>query len=130
MTSAAAATEQDAVYMRRALTLAKLGWGQTAPNPMVGAVVVASGEIVGQGFHAHYGAPHAEVMALQRAGVLARGATVYVSLEPCAHYGKTPPCVDALIAAQVSRVVMASSDPSRVARGGAHQRQQHEQRGE
>lgn len=119
MTSAAAGTEQDAVYMRRALALAELGWGQTAPNPMVGAVVVAGGETVGEGFHAHYGGPHAEVMALQRAGVLARGATVYVSLEPCAHYGKTPPCVDALIAAQVSRVVMASSDPSRVARGGA-----------
>jgi diaminohydroxyphosphoribosylaminopyrimidine deaminase/5-amino-6-(5-phosphoribosylamino)uracil reductase len=119
MTSAAAVTEQDAVYMRRALALAKLGWGQTAPNPMVGAVVVASGEIVGEGFHAHYGASHAEVMALQRAGVLARGATVYVSLEPCAHYGKTPPCADALIAAQVARVVMASADPSRVARGGA-----------
>jgi diaminohydroxyphosphoribosylaminopyrimidine deaminase/5-amino-6-(5-phosphoribosylamino)uracil reductase len=119
MTSAAAATEHDAVYMRRALALARLGWGQTAPNPMVGAVVVARDEVVGEGFHAHYGGPHAEVMALQRAGVLARGATVYVSLEPCAHYGKTPPCVDALIAAQVARVVMASPDPSRVARGGA-----------
>jgi diaminohydroxyphosphoribosylaminopyrimidine deaminase/5-amino-6-(5-phosphoribosylamino)uracil reductase len=112
-------TQQDAIYMRRALALAQLGWGQTAPNPMVGAVVVARGEIVGEGFHAHYGAPHAEVMALQRAGVLARGETVYVSLEPCAHYGKTPPCTDALIAAQVNRVIMAVPDPSRVARGGS-----------
>jgi diaminohydroxyphosphoribosylaminopyrimidine deaminase/5-amino-6-(5-phosphoribosylamino)uracil reductase len=105
--------------MRRALALASLGWGQTAPNPMVGAVVVAHGAIVGEGFHERYGGPHAEVMALQRAGVLARGATAYVSLEPCAHYGKTPPCADALIAAQVERVVMAARDPSRVARGGA-----------
>jgi diaminohydroxyphosphoribosylaminopyrimidine deaminase/5-amino-6-(5-phosphoribosylamino)uracil reductase len=117
--SAAAVAENDAVHMRRALALAKLGWGQTAPNPMVGAVVVADGHVVGEGYHAHYGAPHAEAMALQRAGVLARGATVYVSLEPCAHYGKTPPCVDALIAAQVQRVVVAAPDPSRTARGGA-----------
>jgi diaminohydroxyphosphoribosylaminopyrimidine deaminase/5-amino-6-(5-phosphoribosylamino)uracil reductase len=105
--------------MRRALALARLGWGQTAPNPMVGAVVVAGGQVVGEGYHAHYGGPHAEVMALERAGVLARGATVYVSLEPCAHYGKTPPCADALIAAQVGRVVVAAPDPSRTARGGA-----------
>jgi diaminohydroxyphosphoribosylaminopyrimidine deaminase/5-amino-6-(5-phosphoribosylamino)uracil reductase len=117
--SAARATEQDAVHMRRALALARLGWGQTAPNPMVGAVVVAGGHVVGEGYHAHYGAPHAEAMALHRAGLLARGATVYVSLEPCAHYGKTPPCADALIAAQVERVVVAAPDPSRTARGGA-----------
>ncbi|HEY4306508.1 MAG TPA: bifunctional diaminohydroxyphosphoribosylaminopyrimidine deaminase/5-amino-6-(5-phosphoribosylamino)uracil reductase RibD [Gemmatimonadaceae bacterium] len=119
MTSAAAATEHDAVYMRRALALATLGWGQTAPNPMVGAVVVANGQIVGEGFHAHYGGPHAEVMALERAAVLTRDATVYISLEPCAHYGKTAPCADALIAADVGRVVMAVSDPTRVAGGGA-----------
>lgn len=106
--------------MRRALALAKLGWGQTAPNPMVGAVVVAAnGEVVGEGYHAHYGGPHAEVMALERSGILAQDGTVYVSLEPCAHHGKTPPCADALIAAQVQRVVVAAADPSRTARGGA-----------
>jgi diaminohydroxyphosphoribosylaminopyrimidine deaminase/5-amino-6-(5-phosphoribosylamino)uracil reductase len=119
MSSHAAATEEDAVYLRRALALARHGWGHTAPNPMVGAVVVAHGQIVGEGFHAQYGGPHAEVMALARAGVLARDATVYVSLEPCAHHGKTPPCADALIAAGVARVVMAVADPSHVAQGGA-----------
>ena len=124
MSSGAPTTESDAVHMRRALALAKLGWGQTAPNPMVGAVVVADGHVVGEGYHAHYGGPHAEAMALQRAGVLARGATVYVSLEPCAHYGKTPPCADALIAAQVQRVVVAAPDPSRTARGGAEKLRQ------
>lgn len=116
--SAAVATENDAVHMRRALALARLGWGQTAPNPMVGAVVVSDGQVVGEGFHAHYGAAHAEIIALKRAGILAHGATVYVSLEPCAHYGKTPPCADALIAAEVRRVVVAAPDPSRTARGG------------
>ena len=78
-------------YMRRALSLARRGWGQTAPNPMVGAVVVRDGAIVGEGWHARYGEPHAEVMALRAAGERARGATVYVTLEPCTHFGKTPP---------------------------------------
>ena len=105
--------------MRRALTLAREGWGQTAPNPMVGAVVVRDGVVVGEGFHARYGAPHAEVMALVAAGTSARGATAYVSLEPCNHHGKTPPCVDALIAAGVSRVIVALPDPNPVAAGGA-----------
>jgi diaminohydroxyphosphoribosylaminopyrimidine deaminase/5-amino-6-(5-phosphoribosylamino)uracil reductase len=116
---AASSTEVDSVYMRRALELAQHGWGQTAPNPMVGAVVVADDAIVGEGFHARYGEAHAEVMALRQAGERARGATVYVTLEPCAHFGKTPPCADALIAAGVQRVVIAAPDPSRVARGGA-----------
>src|SRR4051812_34170335 len=119
MNDAASATEQDAAYMRRALDLARQGWGQTAPNPMVGAVVVAGGEIVGEGFHLRYGEPHAEVNALRQAGDRARGATVYVTLEPCSHHGKTPPCADALIAAGVARVVVAAPDPSRTARGGA-----------
>jgi len=113
------ADERDAAFMRRALTLARKGWGQTAPNPMVGAVVVKDGVVVGEGHHTRYGAAHAEVEALRAAGDRARGATVYVSLEPCAHYGKTPPCVDALIAAGVSRVVAATRDPSPVAAGGA-----------
>ena len=104
--------------MRRALALARLGWGQTAPNPMVGAVVVRDGAVVGEGHHARYGGPHAEVVALEAAGDGARGATLYVTLEPCAHHGKTPPCVDAIIAAGVSRVVAAVRDPHPVAAGG------------
>jgi diaminohydroxyphosphoribosylaminopyrimidine deaminase/5-amino-6-(5-phosphoribosylamino)uracil reductase len=104
--------------MRRALELAERGWGQTAPNPMVGAVVVRDGRIVGEGYHAKFGGEHAEVVALRDAGDLARGSTVYLTLEPCAHFGKTPPCADALIAARVRRVVAPSADPSPEARGG------------
>jgi diaminohydroxyphosphoribosylaminopyrimidine deaminase/5-amino-6-(5-phosphoribosylamino)uracil reductase len=111
--------EADRAYMRRALALARRGWGQTAPNPMVGAVVVRGGRVVGEGWHARYGGPHAEVVALQAAGARARGATVYVTLEPCAHWGHTPPCADALIAAGVRRVVCATRDPNPRARGGA-----------
>src|ERR1051325_9383666 len=107
----------DRAYMRRALELARRGWGQTAPNPMVGAVVVRDGEVVGEGFHARYGEAHAEVVALAAAGERARGATLYVTLEPCAHYGKTPPCADAVIAAGVRRVVIATSDPNPEAAG-------------
>lgn len=105
--------------MRRALVLARRGWGQTAPNPLVGAVVVRDGAIVGEGYHAEYGGAHAEVMALASAGERARGADVYVTLEPCAHHGKTPPCADALIAAGVRRVIYAVPDPNPVAGGGA-----------
>jgi diaminohydroxyphosphoribosylaminopyrimidine deaminase/5-amino-6-(5-phosphoribosylamino)uracil reductase len=105
--------------MRRALLLARRGWGQTAPNPMVGAVIVKAGRVVGEGWHAVYGGAHAEAMALARAGRKARGATVYVTLEPCAHWGKTPPCADALIAAGVRRVVCAVRDPNPGAAGGA-----------
>src|SRR6476646_3776642 len=94
-------TAPDARYMRRALQLAEKGWGQTAPNPMVGAVVVRDDVVVGEGFHARYGEAHAEVNALRAAGDGARGATLYVSLEPCAHHGATPPCADAIIAAGV-----------------------------
>lgn len=109
----------DARFMRRALTLAARGWGQVSPNPMVGAVVVRDGKVVGEGYHAAFGRDHAEVMALGRAGAQAKGSTVYVTLEPCAHYGKTPPCTEALIAAGVSRVVIAVRDPHPVAAGGA-----------
>jgi diaminohydroxyphosphoribosylaminopyrimidine deaminase/5-amino-6-(5-phosphoribosylamino)uracil reductase len=105
--------------MRRALELAREGWGQTAPNPMVGAVVVRNGEIVGEGFHTRFGAAHAEVEALRAARERAEGATVYVTLEPCAHVGKTPPCANALIAARVARVVIAARDPNPTAAGGA-----------
>jgi diaminohydroxyphosphoribosylaminopyrimidine deaminase/5-amino-6-(5-phosphoribosylamino)uracil reductase len=104
--------------MRRALTLAQRGWGWTAPNPMVGAVVVRDGAVVGEGWHAEYGGPHAESVALQAAGERARGADVYVTLEPCNHHGKTPPCVDALIAAGVRRVFVAIPDPNPEAAGG------------
>lgn len=104
--------------MRRALTLAQRGWGWTAPNPMVGAVVVRDGAIVGEGWHAEFGGPHAEVVALAAAGERARGADVYITIEPCAHHGKTPPCVDALIAAGVKRVLVAAADPNPVAAGG------------
>lgn len=106
--------------MRRALELAARGWGQVAPNPLVGAVVVRDAEVVGEGFHTAYGEPHAEVEALRHAGERARGATLYVTLEPCAHHGKTPPCTDAIRAAGVRRVVFASADPNpRAAGGGA-----------
>lgn len=112
------ATARDSAFMRRALALARKGWGQTAPNPMVGAVVVRDGVIVGEGWHARYGGPHAEAEALDAAGERARGATVYVSLEPCAHQGKTPPCADVLVRAEVARVVAATRDPSTDAAGG------------
>jgi diaminohydroxyphosphoribosylaminopyrimidine deaminase/5-amino-6-(5-phosphoribosylamino)uracil reductase len=108
----------DQRYMQHALALAQRGWGQTAPNPMVGAVVVAGDTLVGEGYHARFGEAHAEVMALRVAGARARGATMYVTLEPCAHHGKTPPCADALIAAGVARVVVAVRDPSLAAGGG------------
>jgi diaminohydroxyphosphoribosylaminopyrimidine deaminase / 5-amino-6-(5-phosphoribosylamino)uracil reductase len=110
---------RDAEYMRRALALALQGWGQTAPNPMVGAVVVRDGAIVGEGFHARYGEPHAEIVALKAAGERARGATLYVTLEPCNHFGKTPPCTEAILQARVKRVVIASADPTALAGGGA-----------
>ena len=97
--------------MRRAIALGRRGWGQTAPNPMVGAVVVRDDIVVGEGHHARFGEAHAEVAALADAGERARGATVYVSLEPCAHHGKTPPCADALIEAGVARVVIGARDP-------------------
>jgi diaminohydroxyphosphoribosylaminopyrimidine deaminase/5-amino-6-(5-phosphoribosylamino)uracil reductase len=118
MRDAAPFAEIDSVHMRRALALALNGWGQTAPNPMVGAIVVAGGDVVGEGWHPRYGEVHAEVNAIEAAGDRARCSTMYVTLEPCAHFGKTPPCVDAVIAAGIARVVIAVGDPSAVARGG------------
>jgi diaminohydroxyphosphoribosylaminopyrimidine deaminase / 5-amino-6-(5-phosphoribosylamino)uracil reductase len=109
----------DGVWMRRALVLAERGWGRTAPNPMVGAVVVRDGAAVGEGWHTRYGEAHAEVEALRAAGERARGATLYVTLEPCNHHGHTPPCTDAILAAGIRRVVAAVADPHPVARGGA-----------
>lgn len=108
----------DARWMARALELAGRGWARVAPNPLVGAVVVRDGELVGEGWHTEYGHPHAEVEALRAAGEAARGATVFVTLEPCSHHGKTPPCTGALLAAGVRRVVFAASDPNPKAAGG------------
>ena len=105
--------------MERALDLARRGWGRVAPNPLVGAVVLAGDSVVAEGYHAEYGGPHAEVVALEAAGERARGATLVVNLEPCAHHGKTPPCTDAIVAAGVARVVAALPDPDPQARGGA-----------
>jgi len=108
----------DRRHMGRALELARRGWGQVAPNPLVGAVVVREGEVVAEGWHARHGAPHAETAALESAGPDARGATVYVTLEPCTHRGKTPPCAPALAEAGVDRVVVACRDPHPRAGGG------------
>lgn len=108
----------DRFFMERAITLARKGYGCTSPNPLVGAVVVRDGEIVGEGWHARYGGPHAEVHALEAAGKKAEGATIYVSLEPCNHQGKTPPCTEAVIRSGISRVVMAMEDPNPKASGG------------
>ena len=106
--------------MDRALQLAALGGGRTSPNPLVGAVVLsADGTLVGEGFHAAAGLPHAEVGALAQAGARARGGTLLVTLEPCCHHGRTPPCSEAVIAAGIHRVVVAMEDPDpRVAGGG------------
>src|SRR5919202_455751 len=107
----------DTAFMRRALALARRGLGRTSPNPMVGAVLVAGGTVVGEGWHRAAGTPHAEVHALRAAGPSAKGSTLYVTLEPCAHHGRTPPCSDAVIAAGVERVVAAMTDPHDVVNG-------------
>jgi diaminohydroxyphosphoribosylaminopyrimidine deaminase / 5-amino-6-(5-phosphoribosylamino)uracil reductase len=101
---------QDEKFMRRALALARRGLGKTSPNPVVGAVLVRNGRVIGEGYHKRAGGPHAEVFALR--GVKARGATLYVTMEPCSTWGKTPPCTDAVIAAGVKRVVVAALDPN------------------
>ncbi|MDY0163161.1 bifunctional diaminohydroxyphosphoribosylaminopyrimidine deaminase/5-amino-6-(5-phosphoribosylamino)uracil reductase RibD [Desulfobotulus sp.] len=108
----------DLFFMERALELAERGAGRTSPNPLVGALVVKDGKVVGEGWHEAYGGPHAEVHALAAAGDGARGATIYVTLEPCNHYGKTPPCTEAILKAGIRRVVMAMADPNPKAAGG------------
>jgi diaminohydroxyphosphoribosylaminopyrimidine deaminase/5-amino-6-(5-phosphoribosylamino)uracil reductase len=108
----------DRRFMRRALELAGQGLYSTSPNPAVGCVLVRWGQAVGEGFHARAGGAHAEIAALEDAGPAAAGATAYVTLEPCSHHGRTPPCVDALIAAKVSRVVVAMRDPNPAVDGG------------
>jgi diaminohydroxyphosphoribosylaminopyrimidine deaminase/5-amino-6-(5-phosphoribosylamino)uracil reductase len=109
--------DRDEQYMREALALARRGAGTASPNPMVGAVVVSSDRVVGRGYHVRPGSAHAEVLALEEAGAAAWGATLYVSLEPCAHWGRTPPCTDAIVAAGVRRVVIAIEDPDAQVRG-------------
>jgi diaminohydroxyphosphoribosylaminopyrimidine deaminase/5-amino-6-(5-phosphoribosylamino)uracil reductase len=106
------------VSLERALELAERGRGTTHPNPVVGAVLVRDGEVVGEGWHERRGAPHAEVIALGAAGERAQGATLYLTMEPCAHHGSTPPCTDAILAAGVAKVVAGSLDPNPDARGG------------
>lgn len=108
----------DERFMARAIALAALGEGFVEPNPQVGCVIVREGEIVGEGFHPRFGGPHAEVVALEQASEAARGATVYVTLEPCCHLGKTPPCTDALVRAGVAGVVAAVQDPFESVNGG------------
>jgi diaminohydroxyphosphoribosylaminopyrimidine deaminase/5-amino-6-(5-phosphoribosylamino)uracil reductase len=104
---------QHSYWMNRALVLARRGFGHVHPNPMVGAVVLdVSGKLVGQGYHEKFGGPHAEVIAFKQAGEKAKGGTLYVTLEPCSHYGKTPPCVEAILASGVKRVVVAALDPN------------------
>jgi len=102
----------DNYYMRQALGIAQYATGRTSPNPLVGAVIVKDGHIVGQGWHRQAGTPHAEIHALAQAGELAKGATIYVTLEPCSHYGRTGPCTDALIEAGIKKAVVAMTDPN------------------
>jgi diaminohydroxyphosphoribosylaminopyrimidine deaminase/5-amino-6-(5-phosphoribosylamino)uracil reductase len=104
--------------MDRALGLAERGWGNVAPNPLVGAVLVRDGAVLSEGWHASHGGPHAEIAALSATGD-ASGATLYVTLEPCAHHGLTPPCTDAILRAGIVRLVFAAADPNPVAAGGA-----------
>ena len=112
----------DETFMKMALALAEKGWGWTSPNPMVGAVVVKDGVVVGRGFHRKVGGPHAEVNALNDAGPRARAATLYVTLEPCNHAGRTPPCTEAVLRSGVNRVVVAMTDPNPHVTGGGIER--------
>lgn len=107
----------DEAFMDRAIELAQRGEGFTSPNPMVGAVIVREGKIVGEGFHRRVGEQHAEIVALQQAGEASRGSTLYVNLEPCAHYGRTPPCTEAIINSGVAKVVAAMVDPNPLVSG-------------
>lgn len=107
----------DQRYLQRCLELARKGKGWVSPNPMVGCVIVKEGRIIGEGYHKRFGSEHAETAALRAAGRNARGATLYVNLEPCSHYGKTPPCVKAIIGAGIRRVVAATRDPNPLVQG-------------
>lgn len=118
---------QNEQHMRRALELARLGEGKVAPNPMVGCVIVKDGQVIGEGWHQQYGQAHAERNAVASVSdkKLLKGSTVYVTLEPCSHYGKTPPCVDLLIEHEVGKVVIASKDPNPLVDGGGIKKLEH-----
>jgi len=105
-------TASDKKFMNMALRLARKGKNRVFPNPMVGAVIVKYGKVIGRGYHKQFGGPHAEIYALEQAGIRARGAVLYVTLEPCAHWGKTPPCADLIIRSGISRVIAACQDPN------------------
>ena len=126
MADAAVATPQsvDERFMHRALELARKALGRTAPNPAVGAVLVRNGVIVGEGFHPAAGEAHAEIFALHQAGAAAQGATLYVTLEPCCHSGRTGPCTTAVIAAGIVRVVAGCRDPNPKVAGGGFEKLQ------
>src|SRR6202049_1549959 len=110
--------DTDELFLRRALDLAQQGVGLTSPNPCVGAVIVdAKGAIVSTGSHTYDGVKHAEILAIEQAGEKARGATLYINLEPCSHQGRTAPCVDAVIAAKISRIVACMQDPNPLVSG-------------
>jgi len=109
--------DKDRIFMKKALELAARARGRTSPNPMVGAVIVKDGCIVGEGYHERAGLPHAEVVALEQAGELAKGATLYVTLEPCCHWGRTPPCTRAIIRSGIKKVIVATLDPNPLVSG-------------
>lgn len=111
-------SDRDRAHLERAVALGARGWGRVHPNPMVGCVLVRDGEVVGEGWHGVFGGPHAETVALEAAGPRARGATAYVSLEPCRHEGKTPACTRALVASGIARVVFGAADPGADSGGG------------
>ena len=111
--------DTDVTHLSRAIELAEGGRGRVSPNPLVGAVVVRDGKVLGEGFHAAYGEAHAERAALAACTADPRGATMYVSLEPCCHHGRTPPCTDAILEAGIARLVVASDDPTEKASGRA-----------
>ena len=114
--------DEDERFMTLALSLGRRGLGRTWPNPAVGAVIIKNGEIIARGWTQPGGRPHAEIEALRRAGEAARDATLYVTLEPCSHHGKSPPCADAVIASGIARVVSAMEDPNPEVAGRGHAR--------
>jgi len=109
--------EKHKAYMMQAINLAKKAKGKTFPNPLVGAVIVKNGKVIGRGYHKKAGSSHAEISALKKANKAARGASLYVNLEPCAHYGKTPPCVDSIIKNRIKKVYASMRDPNPLVNG-------------